>query len=390
MRPAFRYCVTRFGLAVMFAAFAMPYYKAIFTAVDLRVTRAIFNIRGPQPPSQRVSLIRADKRSYKRLGINSADDEMTYLAQAIERAKAGGAKLVILDYFLNGEAREKAVTERLREALASVPTVIGKSIEHYTDVELNGKQLVSRERILPARVFAEAAGDVVWLLAHIEEGSLSRMSLSDVVSHPNLEPIPLLPPLRKFVSPEIERPGDYDLINYYGEAYSIPDVPLYRVVTNEPPVPEAFFRDRVVLIGVVDLWGFNGKKDDTVFISASVAPMWGVETHATVVANLLDGTWIRRLSPATEERIAAVALFLLFFAAFSLELYWFFMLSVIVFQMWAISSYIAFTKALFFVPCGTVILVAAPVILVGATLSASFDLRRFIRSIKESAQTKSQ
>ena len=100
----------------------------------------------------------------------------------------------------------------------------------------------------------------------------------------------------------------YRWLNYYGPPGTIASVSYYRALGSASnSVPPGFFRNKVVLVGVLPQIGFTGAGKDT-FSSPYLTgkPQFaGVEIHATVLANLLRSEWLRR-SPVFDALLLAL------------------------------------------------------------------------------------
>ena len=371
-----------FVTAITFAVYCFGAFSQTSECLESLLIRRWFASRGPRTVPSSVSVIRVDTRSYRRLGLClNGPLPAEVLATAIEKARDAGARLIVLDYLLEREWKDEADNVRLVKALAESPVVIGRALQPFIDTGMDGKRRISVERISPQESFAKSAKGTVPLMVRIGDNVVSRISLSDDDSLQSLERAPLLKPLRQFVSAAIREPGDYDLINFYGEPYGIADVPIYEVASNGEVVPREIFKDRVVFIGGVDLPGSNEGKDDSFSISGSDHVMWGVEILATITANLLDGSMIRRLAPATEDRIAVC--FFIFFGLFvvSLGLYWGVIVVAGTTVLWLAVSYYSFAHWLLFLPGVSTFGISLPLLLVGMLLRAGAGLQRVVRSV---------
>lgn len=340
--------------------------SSVSERLELSLARLWFLLRGDRSVPTSVTLVRFDDRSVRRLRALPSEmpGRSEILAKAIEKIAASGAKMIMMDYYFEKLKRDDPVKGRFKDALLHSPSVIGETVISDIDTDLDGKRTISNERLLPDRELADAAGYVSSLWVSTTFGVASRISVSDEWNAPNLRRVSLLPALRKFVSPTLAEPGDYDMINFYGQPFGIPDVPIYRLVTDDEPVSPDYFKDRVVLIGDVGIAGSGPRGRDDVFnVLGSFSPMWGVELHATIIANILDGSWIRRAS-AVVERVAMLAAVCLVSAL----LLWLPFrkgvgVMVALSAFWLAISYFSFTRWWVFVPGLTLFGVIFPVAL---------------------------
>jgi adenylate cyclase len=97
-------------------------------------------------------------------------------------------------------------------------------------------------------------------------------------------------------------PGGYVQVNYHGEAGTYPHYSLADVVKRK--LPAEFFRDKLVLIGPTAL-GIG----DFVPTPVQTLNFPGVEVHANVIDNILNGEFIRR---GLDENLGDMGFILLF------------------------------------------------------------------------------
>ncbi len=101
------------------------------------------------------------------------------------------------------------------------------------------------------------------------------------------------------------------LINYYGPARTVPTVSLYQALEPGEYLPPGFFENKIVFVGATQVaaTGPAVAKDSflTPFRKGSGDTTYGVEIHATLAANLLEGRGVEVVSPYLE----AVAMLLL-------------------------------------------------------------------------------
>lgn len=101
------------------------------------------------------------------------------------------------------------------------------------------------------------------------------------------------------------------LIDYYGPSRTVPTISLYQALEPDEYLPPGFFRNKVVFVGasLVAAAIPSEAKDSfgTPFRGGTRGKTFGVEIHATIAANLLEG---RRIRPAPQW-LAALMLLLL-------------------------------------------------------------------------------
>lgn len=333
---------------------------------------AWYSYRPSQPVPQSVTVVRVDPRSLRRLGLTPKHSiGFANLAEAIERIAAAGPKLIVLDIYFSALSSSDEVNERLMRALSSTPTVIARGIVPHIDTDLAGGQHLDLERTIPPPMFTSSAKRVLPMMVRTDrDGVVRKINLSTSISPIPLERTPLLESLREHVSPDVEQPGDDDLINYYGPPYAIPDVPIYKLLLPDETVPAEYFQNRVVFIGGVDTRNDNPDGgDDSFDTPMSHARMYGVEIHATIAQNLLDQSWIRRGNLQLEAVVQTLILgafgMLLVDAGLTASL----LVAATLFFAWAAVSCLCFSFLCFFVPGATLFGLVFPGLLAGAALA---------------------
>jgi adenylate cyclase len=274
------------------------------------------------PPPQEACIVFLDEESHSRLEqpMNEPWDRRLY-AQLVDRLVAAGARAIVFDIifleqkrFLDPEG-DKALAEAVQRAggrvVVTMSTQYGRGSGGVPGAIPPYRQLRNALKAAdPAR------------LQNITMGfpELSPSYDQVVRQHP-----PSYPPYKHSLewstaalvkAPVTEVAKEADLaaaetaerwINYYGPAGRIASRPIADVLkpfATQAPIPDAFFRDRIVLIGSATLTKLSGERKDA-FVSPFAALsdsasrdqfIPGVEVHATVLLNLIRGDWLRRLN----------------------------------------------------------------------------------------------
>jgi hypothetical protein len=127
------------------------------------------------------------------------------------------------------------------------------------------------------------------------------------------EKIPILRALTELGKITVPRePGDLDYINFYGPHLTIPRISIYDFIKGDKEKAKALIKDKIVLFGVQSLALDKGPwRSERFFTPVSARPMFGVEIHANVVGNLMDGSFLRRLPLQYEQFILSFLISLL-------------------------------------------------------------------------------
>jgi adenylate cyclase len=180
--------------------------------------------------------------------------------------------------------------------------VLGSTVEQIEDSRFRQMKLI--EPFGPLAQAAAAVGDVslmedrdgvirsAWLL-HDERPSLALAAYEIATG------------------PWAGRAHGPRLIDYYGPSRTVPTVSLYQALEPVKYLPPGFFRNRLVFVGasLVAAAVPAEAKDSfrTPFRGGTRGNTFGVEIHATIAANLLEG---RRITPAPPLLVALMLLLL--------------------------------------------------------------------------------
>jgi CHASE2 domain-containing sensor protein len=329
-----------------------------------RLLRLWFTVRPERETPPSVTLVRLDKRAYDAAGLIEGQlFSRRHLAIAIQKIAAAGAKMIVLDMIFEQERDDPEANRLLARALASSPSVIGRHTEELTDVAPDGTRRTTRVLVKPLELFAESAQMVIPLELRLTNDRSEEICLSNERDFFSDVPVPLLEALRHLYSPYLEQPGGFDYINFYGGPDTLASISLAGLITPGQRVPDEYFRDRVVLIGAAREIGVSAAgRSDSFRTSYSNERMFGVEIHGTIAANLIDGTWIRRLPIQAETLLMGLVAFVLAFTVSGAgpigAPLWALGLS----GLWLAVSYVAFSQFYHLIPAYTVLLTVVPLV----------------------------
>lgn len=287
-----RFVATASFLCVQILVFVTPLREQFeFFALE-----HFHSLRGARPAPAQVTMVCVDAKTFQKLSLPlDGPIPRRYFAQAVNYIAAAGAKMIFLDYLFLAESQDKVDDTQLARAFADSPSVIGWSVTARTNTDQYGvrKDELSTQQSIAA--FVQSAKVVVPLeVQRGPGGTVDGIALPEEIMGRPDERVPLLKPLRRFVSPSLRAPGNDDFINFYGGPFSLTNISLAELLDPAHKPPADYFRDRVVVIGPAThaVPGITGK--DSFPTPASDLEIYGVEIHGTIAANLLDGTWIRR------------------------------------------------------------------------------------------------
>lgn len=268
----------------------------------------LFKLRGPVAPPADIVVVAIDDASFIEYGLPL--DEATRWprelhAELIRALHEGGAGSVSFDVLFDVPL-EPGPDVALELALFDAGNVVlGATVERVDD-----PRFVSERQVEPIPPFAESAAAVAKVdLPPDGDGVIREMWLM-LGERPSLA----------LAGYEVAT-GDLSyrdergtrLIDYYGPPRTVPTVSLYQALDAEQFLPPGYFEDKLVFVGASQIAaiGASDAKDSfpTPFSGGEVGTTYGVEIHATVAANLLDGRTLHELH-------GTVAVALLFGLAF--------------------------------------------------------------------------
>jgi len=287
------------------------YLTPIGQAVEQYALGSWFELRGPLPPPDGVIVIRLDDATYRALGVPSREAmPRGRLAELLDVLAPLAPRAVAVDLLFDGLA-DPAGDEALSRALRTLPSVLpGGSIDHRAR-SLDGGFESARESFRAHPLFesaATAAGDPIFVVDPLDK-TVHRLH------HPGDAAFGFGQAAAIVAERAVPQPRDQDLINYYGGPGGIRSVSAYRVLAREPAVLEAL-RGKVIFIGATLSGSLPGMGQEMQL--TPYGPSFGVEIHATVAANLLDGNWLRRFAPGQEGPWLLMAVWLLSLAVLRL------------------------------------------------------------------------
>jgi adenylate cyclase len=202
-----------------------------------------------------------------------------------------GARSVAFDVLFDypGDPEQNAAFEAGLSEARNV--VLGSTVEQIEDARFRQMKLI--EPIAPLAQAAAAVGDVS--LMEDRDGVIRSAWLLHDGERPSLA----LAAYEVAQGAASARKHGPRLIDYYGPSRTIPTVSLYQALEPGKYLPPGFFRNKVVFVGAsLVAAAVPGEAKDsfrTPFRGGTRGNTFGVEIHATVAANLLEG---RRIVPA--------------------------------------------------------------------------------------------
>jgi CHASE2 domain-containing sensor protein len=258
--------------------------------------------------------------------------------------------MVMVDFVFGSSGPSADGANELIAALQSLPTVIGS----YTDGD---------KSLQPLPKFQEAAKYTIKLNVLTLNKMVMLISSDRRKDAPIDERIPLIVPIEEFRREAVSIPGPLDHINFYGPPGTIENISYETLFTGDENVLAEKVKNRFVFIGLGSNYDHGVRNQHDTFItpvSTDIEPMFGVEIHATIAANLLDGSYLRRLDRRLELLIMPIFALLVTYAGYLRGAL--FILSAN--AAWGIFTYIAFAYFNLLIPCLPIFYLVLPLQLI--------------------------
>ena len=264
------------------------------------------------PKPEGIRIVSIAEESYEKLGVSPLEMwPRKHHAALLKKLKEFGASVVAFDILFHGKGSDPVADDELEQALSSMPTVLASD-----GIILGAGSAGADDAMKPAARYARAASALGHPLVPASDGRVRRFTSREVQSFTG---IPGLPEAAlALAGTPAGKPGEYDLINFYGPPGSIPTVPYWKVLNDSTSQLSDYFRGQIVFIGYQTSLGTYASARDS-FLTAFPGQTSGVEVHATRAANLLQGNWIRRYDGRLERGALALAVFALSYLLLSLR-----------------------------------------------------------------------
>jgi adenylate cyclase len=335
--------------------------------IDLAVSDRFMRLRGPTKPPRGVAVVAIDETSYDMLKVPFGPPWPRALhAQLLKKLKELGVKRVVFDVLFIGPGQDTKGDKELEAAFSQIPSVIGvEASVRYVSSQGGGYTLDEINR--PHEPFRKVATEALVGL-HDDEGIIRSFPKPRSERE---QDFPFLSQAGAGIAPEDTdaQPGPRDLIRYYGPGRTIPVFSYWDILEKDLPNTRNALKDAIVFVGILLRSDTGGAQKDSYYSPFGGNMIYGVEVHATVVANLLSRGWISR--PAQSLEVAAQAALLGLFAYLS------FMLTPLVLSLaavaticvWSVAAFFGLGAGVFLSGAATVLILLPVVVLLNAVYS---------------------
>ncbi len=361
--------------------FARPFVPGNLDEVLLLKT--LFNLRGEVSPPDNLAIVSIDDNTYKELALSPRKPiPREVVGKALQTIQEDKPTLLILDLYSPKEEDELEGTKAVIKALEMGPSSIASAPINHKDDPIN--LFLSDPSIVEAATYEipMAVGLSANYAVYISRDPTNQNQ------HSLEETIPLFKPLLKQVESTLKVPEPNSIINYYGPPNTIRSFSLWELFSQERLIPKGFFKDKVVVVGFKSELKGRGHSDKEVlgvpiWNKTSGYEMYGVEIHANIAGNLMDGNWIRRLPIHLEAMAMFLLLFILIKGIISYQPKWALVYMLIYLGTWFMASFIAFSHYGYFIPGIFLALLCSPIIFGGASCVVATLALKELKNIKK-------
>ncbi len=263
--------------------------------IDLFYYDVLQLISGTKKPHEQVVIVAIDEPSFAVLQRQWPWPRGEH-ARLIDTLFSNGARTVAFD-ILFAEPSDTIQDQLIEKSVKAHPdTILSAAIDL---IDESGYQ--QQSIVMPAKTVANEKSKVGILnlpvdqdgfvrRASIQYGDIPGLALAAVQSFTsrNKDIIPRFPS------------SDELLINYAGPPRSIPTVSYYQAMAPSSHLPQHFFKDKLVFVGLSlqaspNLMSPSPDHFPFPYARWGSAPIPGVEIHATIASNLLIGNFIKLL-----------------------------------------------------------------------------------------------
>lgn len=284
-------------------------------ALSLEQLSEFHALRGSRPAPKDVVVVAIDRKAVKELSGGARYWPRIHTAHAAKRIISVHPRVLIMDLKFPPEDTDPIADEILESALRAGPTVIWSGESTDSPQETLGRADFQSEQLASAERFRRAAKMEIPMWQRETHGMRVALTATTRPDASLFERAPIARPLVALGHFDIQPPDPLAHLNYYGPSRHIPTISIADVLRfNRDDLRDAF-AGKIVLLGYGLILDRGMATSEEFTVSAPGRRMFGVEIHATVVGNLLDGSWLRHVSPAPYTIGVA---FLVFYTAWTL------------------------------------------------------------------------
>ena len=347
--------------------------------IEYRVSDLWLQIRGADAPPPGVVVIAIDEASYRELNVPYGPPWPRGLhAKLLHKLHELGAKRVVFDVLFVGPGADPQSDQELAEGLALLPSVIGvEASMRYIQKQGGGYMIEDLEQ--PFEPFRKAAKEALIGLRE-RQGVIRSFPLARSDQERKF-PFLAYAGAGLFNSNAAGLPGPYDQIRYYGPGRTLSIFSYWELLSADAGLSKEIFKDSVVFVGLLMRSDTGGSQKDSYVSPYGTPRVFGLEVHATIAANLINGSWIKRPPPIVERLLGALLAVGATFLSLSVSPVVFGSLVGGLIVLWSVAAFIAIQSG-FFLAGAPIVLIELPVILLCSAIYSYLSARRSAESLR--------
>jgi CHASE2 domain-containing sensor protein len=308
-----------FGLPLVVATLLTGYliFSSWNARFDLAILTKFFQWRGPIMSTSEVVLVSIDDRSYDILGASlKYPFPRRDIATALERIEEAKPRLLVLDVkFPDERTIDPAADQRIASAISKMPATIwsGKSARNESGEVYPSAQLFRAAAKTELNMFVHGKFGVFYFLGNPNgddnryEGRVVTNASTSQEKAFLYQHVELAKPLIDLANYELESPPTNSFINFYGSSKSVPWISVADLIKGDVQAAKDRVQGKVVVFGYHSLqFGKGARNSDEIQVPVGDGWLFGAEVHATVLSNLIQRNWIRRLSESDEASVIVI------------------------------------------------------------------------------------
>jgi CHASE2 domain-containing sensor protein len=285
----------------------LVFHLSVGLPLDMWVLSKMYAVRGPLEPPKDVVIVAIDDESYRVLNASTNYPlPRKYLADALDVIAQNKPRVLIIDAkFPNERMLDPVADQRIAATLSTLPASIWNG-------EVPGdSRSPHRESVIPSDdVFRRAAKIELPMTIYGKYGYTTFLTDRAVKTDSLHDLVPISKALEILGGYSIKKPGQYDLINFYGPSGTIRRISLHSLIMDRKSSDGELIKDAVVLLGYQSVQSRRGFSDKEEYSTPVDVPgMFGVEIHANSIGNLLHQSQLREVDPL--QIVMAIPLFVI-------------------------------------------------------------------------------
>lgn len=340
-----------------------------------------FSVRGPLSPPEQIVIVGVDRESYRRLGLSTLDAwPRSMTARFLKRLKELEPSVVAMDFVMQTPSSVPEEDDAVARGLKDLPTILAFDVQPRKILGMDGRPQTSFEVIEPAPKFQSAVTRIGVISIPVTDGVVRHFFVNNNPLYKGR--MGLGQSAASLVEPSLPLPDSRSFINFYGPKNHFAYIPYWQVIEESTETLKPLFQDKLVFVGLYSAVEFAEKAKDSFVTPYAGGTTAGVEIHATVAANVLNGNWLKRIPPGHESTILKIFVYVASMSVLSFRPVAGFLVLILFSTGWLSISYALFLRGIF-LPGLTAICAVFPLVLLFNSIYYYVFVSRKFKRIKD-------